>query len=97
MCFNIVFLMSLLLFVDIMFGRVPTDVSGFTGMVENLHFRMSLPCTRPDLSIPTGTPCWRFCCAMYTLQFSRLADVPYPPSYQRFLNLLDVFNFGEND
>ncbi|CAN0240311.1 unnamed protein product [Pylaiella littoralis] len=26
-------------------------------------------------------------------QFSHLADVPYPRSYQRFLNLLDVFNF----
>ncbi|CAM9678213.1 unnamed protein product [Pylaiella littoralis] len=26
-------------------------------------------------------------------QFSHLADVPYPQSYQRFLNLVEVFNF----
>lgn len=32
---------------------------------------------------------------VYISQFSNLAEIPYPPSYQRFLNLLDVFNFGE--
>eukprot|EP00752_Nemacystus_decipiens_P008583 g7664.t1 len=26
-------------------------------------------------------------------QFSHLAEVPYPPTYQRFLNTLDAFNF----
>lgn len=29
------------------------------------------------------------------LQFSHLAEVSYPPTYQRFLNTLDIFNFGE--
>ena len=28
-------------------------------------------------------------------QFSSLADVPYPSTYQSFLNMLDIFNFGE--
>lgn len=30
-------------------------------------------------------------------KFSSLAEVPYPPTYKRFLRTLDVFNFGERD
>lgn len=31
------------------------------------------------------------------MKFSNLADITYPPHYQQFLNLFDVFSFGEVD
>lgn len=59
-------------------------------LVQTLMFSRVRPLLPPLLCLPMFGDCGTF-----VWQFSHLAEIPYPPSYQRFLNLLDVFSFGE--